>query len=56
MSEKPQWHLDVETAQQECRVCFDKWQDTHDSNPKDSRGTRGICAGCVQSLDSGGHA
>ncbi len=26
MSEKPQWHLDVETAQQECRVCFDKWQ------------------------------
>ncbi len=27
MSEKPQWHLDVGTAQQECRVCFDKWQD-----------------------------
>jgi hypothetical protein len=25
-SEKPQWHLDVETAQQECRVCLDKWQ------------------------------
>ena len=27
MSEKPQWHLDVGTAQQECRVCFDKWQE-----------------------------
>jgi hypothetical protein len=26
MSEKPQWHLDVGTAQQECRVCFDKWE------------------------------
>jgi hypothetical protein len=26
MTEKPQWHLDVETAQRECRVCFDKWE------------------------------
>ena len=26
MSERPQWHLDVETAKQECRLCFDKWQ------------------------------
>jgi hypothetical protein len=26
MSEKPQWHLDVKTAQRECRVCFAKWQ------------------------------
>ena len=25
-SEKPQWNLDVETAQRECRVCFAKWQ------------------------------
>jgi hypothetical protein len=25
-SEKPQWHLDVETAHRECRVCFAKWQ------------------------------
>jgi transposase len=25
-NERPQWHLDVETAQRECRVCFDKWQ------------------------------
>ncbi len=24
--QKPQWHLDVETAQRECRVCFAKWQ------------------------------
>jgi len=24
MSEKPQWHLDVETAQRECEVCFNK--------------------------------
>ena len=26
MNEQPQWHLDVKTAQQECRVCFDKWE------------------------------
>jgi len=26
MSEKPAWHLDVETAQRECRTCLDKWQ------------------------------
>jgi hypothetical protein len=26
MTEKPQWHLDVETAERECRVCFAKWQ------------------------------
>jgi hypothetical protein len=26
MSEKPQWHLDVETAKRECRTCLDKWQ------------------------------
>jgi len=26
MSEKPAWHLDVDTAQQECRTCLDKWQ------------------------------
>jgi hypothetical protein len=26
MSEKPKWHLDVDTAQRECRVCFDKWE------------------------------
>jgi hypothetical protein len=26
MTEKPQWHLDVETAQRECQVCFDKWE------------------------------
>ena len=26
MSEKPQWHLDVETAQRECRETLDKWQ------------------------------
>jgi len=26
MSERPQWHLDVETAQRECRMCFAKWQ------------------------------
>ena len=25
MSERPQWHLDVETAKQECRTCLDKW-------------------------------
>ena len=25
-NERPQWHLDVETAQRECRVCFAKWQ------------------------------
>jgi len=23
---KPQWHLDVGTAQRECLVCFAKWQ------------------------------
>lgn len=26
MSEKPQWHLDVDTAQRECRECFAKWE------------------------------
>jgi len=26
MTEKPQWHLDVETAQRECRETLDKWQ------------------------------
>ncbi|HYW36905.1 MAG TPA: hypothetical protein VE957_02235 [Terriglobales bacterium] len=26
MSERPQWHLDVETAKRECRTCLDKWQ------------------------------
>ncbi|HXX17939.1 MAG TPA: hypothetical protein VEJ46_00915 [Candidatus Acidoferrum sp.] len=26
MSERPAWHLDVETAKRECQVCFDKWQ------------------------------
>jgi len=26
MSERPTWHLDVETAQRECGVCFAKWQ------------------------------
>jgi hypothetical protein len=26
MSEKPEWHLNVATAQRECRVCFAKWQ------------------------------
>ena len=26
MSEKPLWHLDVETAKQECRTCLDKWE------------------------------
>ena len=26
MSEKPTWHLDVDTAQQECRTCIDKWE------------------------------
>jgi hypothetical protein len=26
MSDRPQWHLDVETARRECRVCFAKWQ------------------------------
>lgn len=25
-SEKPNWHLDVETAKVECRTCLDKWQ------------------------------
>ena len=25
-NERPQWHLDVKTAQRECRVCFAKWQ------------------------------
>jgi hypothetical protein len=27
MSERPQLHLDVETAKRECRTCFDKWQE-----------------------------
>jgi hypothetical protein len=26
MTEKPKWHLDVDTAQRECRECFDKWE------------------------------
>ncbi len=26
MSERPQWHLDVETAKRECRTSLDKWQ------------------------------
>lgn len=26
MSETPAWHLDVGTAERECRLCFDKWQ------------------------------
>jgi hypothetical protein len=26
MSEKPQWHLDVGTAQRECRETLDKWE------------------------------
>jgi hypothetical protein len=26
MSEKPKWHLDVGTAQRECRETLDKWQ------------------------------
>jgi hypothetical protein len=26
MSERPQWHLDVETAKRECRTCLDKWE------------------------------
>ena len=25
-NERPKWHLDVGTAQRECRVCFAKWQ------------------------------
>ena len=25
-NERPRWHLDVGTAQRECRVCFAKWQ------------------------------
>jgi hypothetical protein len=25
-NESPKWHLDVGTAQRECRVCFAKWQ------------------------------
>lgn len=25
-SKRPHWHLDVETAQRECRMCFGKWQ------------------------------
>ncbi|MGA7793696.1 MAG: hypothetical protein WCA19_11710 [Candidatus Acidiferrales bacterium] len=27
MSAKPQWHLDVETAQRECRETLNKWQE-----------------------------
>src|SRR5260370_6505218 len=27
MSERPAWHLDVKTAQEEVRVCFAKWQE-----------------------------
>jgi hypothetical protein len=27
MSEKPQWHLDVKTAQRECCECFNKWEE-----------------------------
>ena len=26
MTEKPAWHLDVETARRECRLCLDRWQ------------------------------
>lgn len=26
MSERPQWHLDTETAKRECRETLDKWQ------------------------------
>jgi hypothetical protein len=26
LSERPQWHLDVDTAKRECRTCLDKWQ------------------------------
>ena len=25
MTESPTWHLDVETAQRECRLCFERW-------------------------------
>lgn len=27
MSDTPAWHLDVDTAQRECRICFAKWQE-----------------------------
>lgn len=27
MSERPAWHLDVETAKLECRTCLEKWQE-----------------------------
>jgi hypothetical protein len=27
MSERPPWHLDVETAKGECRLCLVKWQE-----------------------------
>jgi hypothetical protein len=27
MSNRPAWHLDVDTAQRECRICFAKWQE-----------------------------
>jgi hypothetical protein len=27
MNERPQWHLDVETAKRECRTCLDKWNE-----------------------------
>jgi len=26
MNERPQWHVDVETAERECHICFEKWQ------------------------------
>ncbi len=26
MSERPSWHLNVDTAERECRVCFAKWK------------------------------
>jgi len=26
-NKRPEWHLDVETAQRECRACFAKWQE-----------------------------
>jgi len=26
IGEEPQWHLDVETAKRECRICLEKWQ------------------------------
>lgn len=26
VNERPPWHLDVETAKRECRICLEKWQ------------------------------